>query len=164
MSTQTLYEQYPQAVEWILKLLRNSTPPSQLAAEVDPIKEQIRGYLGAQVGLNSLFSQPPATTPQHSGIWNRPTAAESSVRHTTTSCPTCGQQARIDASSEKCGVCQKPMVVRHNRLNGQAFLGCTGYPSCRGTRNLSNLLLQRAREAIARATVAGGEELRRIEL
>jgi ssDNA-binding Zn-finger/Zn-ribbon topoisomerase 1 len=56
------------------------------------------------------------------------------------------------------------MVVRHNRLNGQAFLGCTGYPSCRGTRNLSNLLLQRAREAIARATVAGGEELRRIEL
>jgi hypothetical protein len=71
MSTQTLYEQYPQAVEWILKLLRNSTPPSQLAAEVDPIKEQIRGYLGAQVGLNSLFSQPPATTPQHSGIWNR---------------------------------------------------------------------------------------------
>ena len=35
-----------------------------------------------------------------------------------------------------CPVCTRAMVVRRNRAQGTFFLGCTGYPSCRGTRNL----------------------------
>lgn len=36
-----------------------------------------------------------------------------------------------------CPQCGAVMVKRSNRRSGQMFLGCTGFPSCRGTRALS---------------------------
>lgn len=35
---------------------------------------------------------------------------------------------------QKCPLCQKPMKVRHGRFG--AFLGCTGYPDCKGIVNI----------------------------
>lgn len=39
----------------------------------------------------------------------------------------------FDSGCPKCG---KPMLERRNGRTGEAFLGCTGYPACRGTRAL----------------------------
>ena len=30
-----------------------------------------------------------------------------------------------------CPACQRPMVLRHRKTDGQAFYGCSGYPTCR---------------------------------
>lgn len=36
-----------------------------------------------------------------------------------------------------CPVCAAPMVRRSRRADGAAFLGCSRYPACRGTRDLA---------------------------
>ncbi len=38
-----------------------------------------------------------------------------------------------------CPVCAAPMVRRSRRADGAAFLGCSRYPACRGTRDLATL-------------------------
>lgn len=38
--------------------------------------------------------------------------------------------------SKDCPECGRSMVKRYNRSNGEAFLGCSAYPSCKGTRQL----------------------------
>jgi four helix bundle suffix protein len=46
--------------------------------------------------------------------------------------------ARSDRSLPPCPLCGKPMTLRTTRKGphaGQQFLGCTGYPACRGTRS-----------------------------
>lgn len=40
------------------------------------------------------------------------------------------------SSSETCPKCQRSMRVQANRLTGEAFLGCTGFPDCKGTRKV----------------------------
>ena len=40
----------------------------------------------------------------------------------------------LSAEGETCDLCQRPMQVRWNRFG--RFLGCSGYPECRGTRPL----------------------------
>lgn len=37
----------------------------------------------------------------------------------------------------KCPVCGSPMVKRQNRESQETFWGCTNYPSCTGTRPIS---------------------------
>jgi DNA topoisomerase-1 len=40
----------------------------------------------------------------------------------------------LSAEGETCDICQRPMQVRWNRFG--RFLGCSGYPECKGTRPL----------------------------
>lgn len=40
-------------------------------------------------------------------------------------------------SDTACPVCAAPMVRRSRRADGAAFLGCSRYPACRGTRDLA---------------------------
>ena len=42
----------------------------------------------------------------------------------------------IALASEACPKCGKEMVRRQVRTTGKPFLGCSGYPACRGTRSL----------------------------
>lgn len=35
----------------------------------------------------------------------------------------------------KCPLCGGAMTSRKNRISGQRFWGCNGYPDCRGTLN-----------------------------
>lgn len=37
----------------------------------------------------------------------------------------------------KCPRCNAQMVCRENHKTGEIFLGCSNYPECTGTRNLS---------------------------
>lgn len=37
-----------------------------------------------------------------------------------------------------CPRCGKPMRERHNRRTGKPFLGCSGFPECRGTREIES--------------------------
>lgn len=39
-------------------------------------------------------------------------------------------------SGWKCPRCKSPMVLRMRATDAHAFYGCTGFPVCRGTRNL----------------------------
>lgn len=34
-----------------------------------------------------------------------------------------------------CPLCAGKLVVKHNRINGQSFLGCSNYPNCEFTKN-----------------------------
>ena len=36
---------------------------------------------------------------------------------------------------QKCPKCGKPMVIRKRRSDGNKFLGCTGFPTCRTAMN-----------------------------
>lgn len=36
-----------------------------------------------------------------------------------------------------CPDCDSPMVLRQNKRDGSEFYGCTAYPICKGTRDLS---------------------------
>ncbi|MEZ0470949.1 restriction endonuclease [Luteimonas salinilitoris] len=38
------------------------------------------------------------------------------------------------AAAPECPSCGKAMVERKNRRSGEVFLGCSGFPACRGTR------------------------------
>lgn len=40
----------------------------------------------------------------------------------------------VPTAAEGCPRCGKSMVSRTNRSTGSAFLGCSGYPACKGTR------------------------------
>lgn len=151
--------QYPQASEWLTKLLQNSLPPIAIREEVEQLKLHIQAYLGLQQMRSPLLQ---------TEYWFRPKeqtvrAVLPSVRQLSCACPTCGQKTIVDASKEKCPICTKQMVVRHNRTNGQAFLGCSAFPTCRGTKALSVLLLQKAAE-LQRVNRLSEEELRRIEI
>jgi DNA topoisomerase-1 len=50
-------------------------------------------------------------------------------------------------TDEKCEKCGKPMVIRRGRRG--PFLGCTGYPRCRGTKPLPDALRDLARTSYA---------------
>ena len=39
-------------------------------------------------------------------------------------------------TAPRCPQCKRPMVKRIRRATGAPFLGCSGYPDCRGTRSL----------------------------
>lgn len=137
--------QYPQASEWLTKLLQNSLPPIAIREEVEQLKLRIQACLGTPTNNQAVLTVLP------------------SVRQLSCACPTCGQKTIVDASKEKCPICTKQMVVRRNRTNGQAFLGCSAFPACRGTKALSVLLLQKAAE-LQRVNRLSEEELRRIEI
>lgn len=50
------------------------------------------------------------------------------------------RQAKATASPPECPHCAKPMVRRTAKRGahpGQEFWGCTGYPACRGTRQIA---------------------------
>lgn len=161
-TTNTLspHSQYPQASEWLTKLMRNAQAPAAIREDVERLKLYINAYLGVPARLPDLFSRTPPPNSIAHRIMTMPALTSD---HVESACPTCGQKAIVDASQEKCPLCTKRMVVRHNRTNGQAFLGCTGYPTCRGTINISNLLLRKSEEA-KRARQLSDEGLRRIEL
>ncbi len=76
-------------------------------------------------------------------------------------CPTCGQQTHIEISQEQCPVCKGAMKIKHNSKAGKPFLGCIQFPQCRGTVDMTKLLLDRA--ARVQTGVEFGET-RRIEL
>jgi restriction system protein len=44
------------------------------------------------------------------------------------------QPASESDTAPACPSCGKTMIIRCNRRSGASFWGCTGYPSCRGTR------------------------------
>jgi restriction system protein len=44
------------------------------------------------------------------------------------------QPASESDTAPACPSCGKTMITRRNRRSGASFWGCTGYPSCRGTR------------------------------
>jgi Topoisomerase DNA binding C4 zinc finger len=47
----------------------------------------------------------------------------------------------VPAESPACPTCSKPMAMRTARRGpktGQRFWGCTGYPTCRGTRDIGS--------------------------
>lgn len=46
------------------------------------------------------------------------------------------KRARRAAASQTCPECSAPMAARLNRKSGKAFLGCTRYPLCKGTRDV----------------------------
>jgi len=49
-------------------------------------------------------------------------------------------QSGVTSSEPTCPSCGRPMVLRHARRGsnaGNGFWGCSGYPNCRGTRNIS---------------------------
>lgn len=148
MNSPSPYELYPPAAEWLTKLLRTAQAPVALREDAERLKLHLFAYLGSQTRPG----------PSHFAANNL-----LSSDHVRSSCPTCGQMTVVDASKEKCPICAKVMVVRRNRTNGQAFLGCSGYPVCRGTINLSVLLLRKAEEE-RRAQQLNDEGLRRIDL
>lgn len=152
----TPHERNAEATEWLLRALRGLTGPSQIREAVEELKLSIVMFLGVPDGrLQALMRH--ASSPRHQLQPPRNDSAD-------VNCPTCGHATQILASSEKCPVCTRPMVMRRNRTNGQAFLGCSGYPTCRGTINLQSLLLRRATN---RPTVSGGvieEPMRLIEI
>lgn len=39
--------------------------------------------------------------------------------------------------ASRCPVCGARLVARVNRRTSETFLGCTRYPECRGSRNLT---------------------------
>ncbi len=43
----------------------------------------------------------------------------------------------LAAEGERCDLCGRPMLVRWNRFG--RFLGCSGYPECKGTRSLDGV-------------------------
>ena len=70
------------------------------------------------------------------------------------------QTVKIDVKCEKCG---KPMAVRQGRRG--AFLGCTGYPKCRGTAQVPEELKEQLAElAPAAPAGAAGPDLKTIEV
>ena len=134
----TPHERNAEATEWLLRALRGLAGPAQIRDAVEELKLSLVMFLGVPDGrLQALMRPrpPQRTTPQP----NIPRNGSIGVN-----CPTCGHETQIVATDEKCPICTRPMVMRRNRTNGQAFLGCSGYPSCRGTINLQNLLLRRA--------------------
>jgi ssDNA-binding Zn-finger/Zn-ribbon topoisomerase 1 len=48
------------------------------------------------------------------------------------------------------------MVTRHNRETGDAFLGCTRFPDCKGTRSLGAAAPQLRRKPVRYRLSAGG--------
>ena len=147
----TPYEQNPDAAEWLFKVLRGLEAPANIREAVNGLKDAIGLYLTIpHARVHALM---------------RPAEAREQRESTDVNCPTCGHGTKILANNEKCPVCTKPMVMRRNRTNGQAFLGCSGYPECRGTRNLQALLLLRAQNRISSVQVNGHEEpMRLIEI
>lgn len=125
------HEQYPEAAEWLARTLRGLDAPFAVRESANELKAMLVAYLRVpNHRLQTLADQPAAA-----------------ARRTTTvgtTCPTCGQPARVIANNETCPLCNRPMVIRNNRTTGQAFLGCSGYPACRGTYNLRELMLRRA--------------------
>jgi DNA topoisomerase I len=67
---------------------------------------------------------------------------------------------KIDVKCEKCG---KPMAVRQGRRG--AFLGCTGYPKCRGTAQVPEELKEQLAEiATTTAPATTGPDLKSLEI
>lgn len=75
-------------------------------------------------------------------LWAHPAA---------TLCPRCIAEARASAAAadaertrhpapppghERCPRCRKPAIVREPKEGGPYFLGCTGFPACRWSRDL----------------------------
>lgn len=42
---------------------------------------------------------------------------------------------QVQAALRTCPVCGNPLVERHRKSDGGTFIGCSGYPKCRYTRN-----------------------------
>ena len=42
---------------------------------------------------------------------------------------------QVQAALRTCPLCGKPLVGRHRKSDGGTFVGCSGYPKCRYTRN-----------------------------
>lgn len=156
----TPHERNAEAAEWLLRALRGLTGPTQIRDAVEELKLSIVMFLG--VPDNRLQALMRLRTPSR-----RETLSASIPRDTAigVNCPTCGHETQILATDEKCPICAKPMVMRRNRTNGQAFLGCSGFPSCRGTINLQNLLLRRATHRVSTGGFGGVDEpMRLIEI
>ena len=88
------HEQYPGAVDWLIKLIQNSSPPSALREDFDKLRLYLIAYLGAPPSIEDLFRQPVL-----------------SDHHAKSTCPTCGQEAIVDASNEECPVCTGSMRI-----------------------------------------------------
>ncbi|NUP98604.1 MAG: type I DNA topoisomerase [Armatimonadetes bacterium] len=55
--------------------------------------------------------------------------------------PEASEAPAAQTTSVACPDCGKPMLLRHSRRG--PFLGCSGYPKCRGTRNLDDELREK---------------------
>ena len=151
----TPYEMNPEAAEWLFKVLRGLEAPFAIRDSVNGLKDSIILYLNMpEARVRALMRTPSAV---------RAERREERDAHNV-NCPTCGQGAKILANEEKCPKCTKPMVMRRNRTNGQAFLGCTGWPTCTGTRNLQMLLLERASVRRSQLAATDMEPSRQIEI
>jgi len=69
------------------------------------------------------------------------------------------QTIKIDVKCEKCG---KPMAVRQGRRG--PFLGCTGYPKCRGTAQVPEELKEQLAELALAAPASPAADMKAIEV
>ena len=56
----------------------------------------------------------------------------------------------------ECPRCGAEMATRHNRETGDAFLGCSRFPDCKGTRSLATTAPQSRRKPVRYRLSAGG--------
>ncbi|RTL07786.1 hypothetical protein EKK58_01175 [Candidatus Dependentiae bacterium] len=146
----TPYDQNPEAAEWLFKVLRGLEAPAHMREAVNGLKEAINLYLTVPAARVQALMRPMEIREQKQSVG--------------VNCPTCGHQTQILATNEKCPLCAKPMVMRRNRTNGQAFLGCSGFPTCRGTINLQSLLVRRSMQRTVVAANGVEEPMRLIEI
>ena len=140
------------AVDWFRRAMDGHTPPARLAPGVNALKADIRTVLLAMLEAPTIRD-----TILLRGVTEsqpEPRMLASQAQH---QCPTCGQNAVLDVSNERCPVCSKRMALRRNRTQGTYFLGCTGYPECRGTRDLRKIMLERAETRQHNDAIASGD-------
>lgn len=156
----TLHDQYPEATEWLFKVLRSLEAPAHMREAVNELKGAINLYLTIPDARLQALMRPPTRTPPRSALHSHGAKQEA----VGVSCPTCGHATQVVATEEKCPRCTKPMIMRKNRTNGQAFLGCSGYPVCMGTKNLQNLIVERANKRALASMTNAEEPMRLIEI
>ena len=130
------------AKQWVAKLLR-SQPPARMAEEVLRLMGLLTSYLDA------VQPDTQASAPRQ-GAYRSP-------------CPVCTQPVIIDVSRHSCCKCNRKMVVKVNSKNGNSFLGCPGFPTCRNAVSLA-AALQNQLDEDARNAALLNQEHRRIDI
>lgn len=117
----TPHEQNPEATEWLLRALRGLQGPAPIRDAVEELKVNLVLFMAVPDGRLRALMRPR----------NSQATAAAAV-----AVPAPARPAPINLP---CPICQGAMVVRRNRTNGQEFYGCSGYPNCRGTRNIAGV-------------------------
>jgi len=75
-------------------------------------------------------------------------------------CPICSQPVQVNLSF-KCPSCANQLVIRKNRTNGNEFVGCSKFPTCKWTMNIKKFLIYSSGGPVSSVD---GEELRKIDI